>query len=433
VLLETAPAPAGADRLAISLHALADDWLFIDDLHLNQALVIDSLRLSADGAYLEPWPAGAAAAVSFSVDWETAMGGYVHSFSATTPADAERQGLESRQGTANLLALLRAAGKRGTWFGNGYNFLLGNREGRTWMGDPVFGWATTSRPWRTDRWAATPWFADDPRGTAASHPGWYFGDLIAPLAEGGQPIESHTFSHLNVGFASPAELRADLDAWRQVAAERGVAPATALAFPWGGSAGMSEAHWQALADAGIDAVTRTQIDSPQRQYLLVDRARRQPRLLPGRDVLAFPDQPLNPEQRTAALQTLAALGAAGGVLDFWAHTNEITSPEQQAAWRDAINAASADPRLWVASLPEIAARWRGVRQVRIDQRAGSGGSLRLLVANPGPAALPSLALRLPEGVERAESASPLINQNNERLVLDLDPGATVEIVLWLKP
>ncbi|HYF63572.1 MAG TPA: hypothetical protein VD886_12210, partial [Herpetosiphonaceae bacterium] len=168
VLVETEPAPAEADALAISIHPLADDLLFIDDLRLNAA-----------GVYVAPWPDGARAAVSFSVDWETAMGGYVHSITAP-PAEAEATGLLAREGTATLLGLYREAGVRGTWFGNGYNFLHGNVEGRTFMGDPTFAWASPERRWRTD-WSQRPWFGDDPHGTAASEPGWYFGDLIAPL------------------------------------------------------------------------------------------------------------------------------------------------------------------------------------------------------------------------------------------------------------
>jgi hypothetical protein len=419
VLIETEPAPDNADALAISIHPLADDLLFIDDLRLNAA-----------GVYVAPWPAGAAAAVSFSVDWETAMGGYIHSITAPTSA-ATATGLLARQGTTTLLGLYGEAGVRGTWFGNGYNFLDGNVEGRTFMGDPTFAWATAERRWRTD-WSRRPWFGDDPHGTAASAPAWYFGDLIAPLVQAGQPIESHTFSHMYVGFARLAEWRADLDAWIELAAEQNVAPAAALAFPYGGSDGMTDGHWQALQDAGISTVTRTRRPNDlaaSDKYLLIDRNRYQPRLLPGRDVLAMPDFELQPKYRDDVLARLRQAAAAGGVLDLWAHTNEIVSAEQVATWRGVIAAAAGDPALWVAPLPEIADYWRGVRGVRVELLGDS--PLRLRVSNPGPAALPGLTLLLPAAAARVESALPT-TQHNDRLTLDLPAGAAEEITVWLE-
>jgi hypothetical protein len=422
VLVETEPAPDSADQIAISLHSLADERLFIDDLQLNAA-----------GLYVAPWPDGATAAVSFSVDWETAMGGSIHSRTAAI-TEAETTGLLARTGTTNLLALYQAAGVRGTWFGNGYNFLNGNPERRTWMGDPTFGWATSANGWRTD-WSHRPWFGDDRYGTVASDPAWYFGDLIAPLKADAQPIESHTFSHLYVGFSRLAEWQADLGAWREVAAEQAVAPASALAFPWGSTAGMSNAHWQALEDAGIRSVTRTRLPNDLNtlddRYLLINRNLYQPRMLPGHAVLAFPDFGLLPATQAEVLQRLAAAIAAGGVIDIWAHTNEIVTPEQIDAWRTAITAAAGNPAAWVAPLPDIAAYWRGVREVRAEI-LDAAGPLRIRITNQGTSDLRGVMVRLPGVAERAEGPVP-IAISQDQLRVDLPAGASVELQVWLAP
>ena len=426
VLFETEPAPANADAVAISLHPLAADLLFIDQLQFNAA-----------GVYVESWPNGADAAVSFSVDWETAMGGYLHSLSGdptTVISDATTSGLNARVGTTNLLALYREAGIRGTWFGNGYNFLNGNRERRTWMGDPTFAWANLDRRWRTD-WSTRRWFGDDPYGTVESHPAWYFGDLLAPLVAADQPIETHTFSHMYVGFSTLAEWQADLAAWRSVAAEQRVAPAEALAFPFGGSDGMSDAHWRVLAASGISTVTRTRkpndLAQTDDQYLLIDRNRSQPRLLPGRDVLALPDVQLLPADRAAVLQRLDHTIAAGGMLDIWAHTNEIVQPAQIAAWREVIARAAHTSAVWVAPIPEIAAYWRGIRQIEIEM-LDAGSPLRFRITNPSNHDLRGVTLRLPGTATRVDSALT-ITLNEDRLRLDVPANRAEEITVWLEP
>ncbi len=104
------------------------------------------------------------------------------------------------------------------------------------MGNPTFAWATQQNHWLNDTWATTPWFANDPPGTVQSDPDWYFGDLVPLLQRERQDIQSHTFSHMDGGLADPATWRADLAAWQEVAAERGVAEARSLAFPWSSSA-----------------------------------------------------------------------------------------------------------------------------------------------------------------------------------------------------
>lgn len=422
VLVETAPAPSNADRVAISIHSLADERLFIDDLQFNAA-----------GLYVEPWPNGAQAAVSFSVDWETAMGGYLHSITAA-PTEAITTGLRARQGTTQLLELYRDAGVRGTWFSNGYNFLDGNTAQRTWMGDPTFTWAVAQNGWRTD-WSTRKWFGDDPYGTVASDPAWYFGDLLAALKANNQPIQSHTFSHLYVGFTKLAEWQSDLATWQAIAAEQRVAPATVVAFPFGGTNGMSNAHWQALTDAGVATVVRTRLPRDLRKtddkYLLIDRLRFQPRLLPGHDILIMPDAYLLPSSQAEVKWRLEQTIAAGGVLDIWAHTNEIVAPEQIAAWRATLKAARTNAAVWVAPIAEIADYWRGIRQVRAEI-IKADSPLRVRITNPSALNLSGMTVRLPARATRADGTPSLV-VNQDRLSLDLQAGATEEVTIWLEP
>jgi hypothetical protein len=56
-----------------------------------------------------------------------------------------------------------------------------------------------------------------------------------------------------------------------VAAERGVEPATSLAFPWSSSAGLGAASWDVIAEQGIRSITRTVWREGQRRSWLADR------------------------------------------------------------------------------------------------------------------------------------------------------------------
>ncbi|RRR69139.1 MAG: hypothetical protein EI684_16485 [Candidatus Viridilinea halotolerans] len=315
-------------------------------------------------SYTPPcWPAGKVAAVAFTFDWETAMGGLIHSRSVGDPNVEEDYLLRARrmrEGIATTRTIFAPHGVRATYYATGYNFLMGNSERRRFMGDPIFTWATPEHGWRSERWATTPWFADDPLGTVASHPEWYFGDLIAPLLADGHEIQSHTFSHLHGGLADLATWQQDLDAWNSAAAERGVVPAASLAFPWSSSAGMSDDAWTLLEQAGITSVTRM---SNQSQYSLWEHDANgvvlNPicRWLPGREgrILAFPDFYLTPAREALALEQLNRLLESGGIIDLWAHTEEVVSSEQIATWQRIVTRVATDERLWVAPLGEIAA------------------------------------------------------------------------------
>src|SRR3954465_4572087 len=101
---------------------------------------------------INPWPNGYRAALSFSFDWETAMGGLIHSRSIDDPnaiQDPIARGLRMREGITTTLDLFRPHGIRATYYATGYNFLLGNTARRQFMNNPTFVWAdnTTSHKW----------------------------------------------------------------------------------------------------------------------------------------------------------------------------------------------------------------------------------------------------------------------------------------------
>jgi hypothetical protein len=269
-------------------------------------------------------------------------------------------------------------------------------------------------------------------------PAWYFGDLVALLQEAGQDIQSHTFSHMYVGFAAPEEVRADLEAWRQVARERGVAPAVALAFPWSGSAGMADATWAVLEQAGVRVVTRTK--GGQRQYQLASLDDLHCKPVRGHEqILACPDLYLTPRSEPQALEMIDRAIAQRGMIDLWAHTEEVTSPEQIAAWSRVVAYAAEQQRagrLWIAPLAEIAERQRDAEQVELDvlERPAPGADdapFTFRLHSRAQHELTQLAVELPF----AASQVTVVGEGQAvvrgtQVLLDLRAGATLEVQAW---
>lgn len=437
----SARAPVGAAFLRVQIEPAADDRIYLDGVVAQQTLWGESGVLAAAGTpavQVLPWPAGARAAVSFSFDWETTMGGLIHSRSLDDPyadVDPELRGLRMRAGITTTLQMFAAYDIRGTYYANGYNFLDGNLERRTFMSDPTFAWATRENGWQTDIWPTTRWFAPDPFGTVESHPGWYFGDLIAPLRATRQDIQSHTFSHLYAGLAAPSELRTDAHAWNTVAAEQRVAPARSLAFPWSSSAGMRDAAWHELVRAGITSVTRTNWNPRLPQYHLVDAREPHCRPVPAHpSILACPDFYVTEQRAMLALEQVDRVIAAGGALDFWTHTEEVVSPGQIAAWRSVVRYAAErrnSGELWIVPLRELAARQQATAQVQASLRP-AGAALRLTLTNASTMHLDDLTLRFAMPVGRIGAPDDVQARliAPDMLLLDLRPGQRVEVLLW---
>jgi hypothetical protein len=445
-LQATFRAPAAAAELNVRIAPASDDRIYLDVMALRQAGTPAPRPAppSADLPQLRPWPDAKRAAVAFTFDWETTMGGLIHSRSLGDPNfddDPVVRGMRMRTGITTTLEIFRPHDIRATYYATGYNFLPGNTARATFMENPIYAWASTENRWTSDRWTTTPWFADDPYGTVQSHPAWYFADLLPLLQAAQQDIQSHTFSHFYGGFVDAREWTLDLDEWARVAALQQVPPASSLAFPWSGSGGMSDANWQLLAERGIRSVTRL---SDQSQYNLFPRDEagliREPqcRTLPGHPrILACPDFYLTPAGLEPARAQLERAIAAGGMIDFWAHTEEVTSPEQIAAWREMVDYVANHDELWVAPLSEIAARRQAVAQVELTLLPAAEGELRFVLHNHSELDLPGLTLALPFVPERLSINDDELSANmplvGRDLLLEVAAGRSMEVRLWPVP
>jgi hypothetical protein len=436
-------APEGAATLAVRVEPASDDRIYLDMMGLyrgGEGLASLAAPVATDALAVASWPLGRRAAVSFTFDWETAMGGLVHSRSVADPNYTEDhilRAMRMREGVTTTMELFAPLGVRATYYATGYNFLDGNAERRRFMGDPIFTWATTANGWTSDRWATTPWFADDPFATLAAEPAWYFGDLIGPLRAAGHEIQSHTFSHLDGGLSDVATWQADMRAWDEAAAAKGVAPATSLAFPWSSSAGMSDASWDALEEAGISSVTRL---SDQAQYSLfpagADGLIAEPRCrwLPGREgrMLACPDFYLTVESAELALRQVERAVAAHGMIDLWAHTEEVVTPAQIEAWRQVARRVAGDPAIWTAPLGEIAAWQMAVEGLSIEVEAnGIGGRpVTLSIFNPSGQNLVGLAIEIPQGAQRVSLGGDELRRQEGQLPSGVGwwPGAGLAVI-----
>ncbi len=388
-------APEGAVGLTLLLRPAGDDPLYLDELHLAE-----------EGVRLEPYPDYARAALAFTFDWETAMGGLIHSRSddGYDPATAEERGLAMRRGAENLLILLERYDIQATWYASGYSLLSGNVERRPFSGNPTYTWASPSHGWRDDRWVSTPWFADDPYGTAESHPAWYFGDLLPRLLALGQEVQSHTFGHLYIPYARPDEVRADLEQWNAVAREAGLPPAQTLAFPWGASLGMGDTIYTVLEEAGYIAVTRTYHEPRGRSqyWILPSDDLFHMRTVPGHPGLwAFPDHyfPGRAEDLSRALAVVDRVLLERGVTSLWAHTEEVVTPEQVASWEALLSyAAGKRPSgLWIAPLTEIVRYRNDLGQVEVES-SPNGLRLEVRVTNRNDHSVAGLTLTLPKPI-----------------------------------
>jgi len=214
-----------------------------------------------DGVYIEQFPNGTQGAIAFSFDWESAMGGAVHSLGMAghDPVGAAEHGMEMRQGADWLRDLFARHGITATFYATGYNLLDGNTERRTFAGDPVYEWASPRNGWASDWWLTHKWYGDDPYGTYQSNPAWYFGDQTRELLRAGHEIAPHTFGHLYVRGTKLQELATDMDEWLSAAKSQGVPPPTTFAFPWRSSNSLTADFYKILWDRGMRAVTRARL------------------------------------------------------------------------------------------------------------------------------------------------------------------------------
>ena len=219
-------------------------------------------------------------------------------------------------------------------------------------------------------------------------------------------------------------------------------PARSLAFPWSRSNGMSYADWDAIEAAGITSVTRTSWNPKQPQYRIVSAADPHCRPIPGHErILACPDFYLHSQETAAqALKLLDHTIAVSGTIDLWAHTEEVTSPEQIAAWGQVVRYAAQQRdagTLWIAPLAEIADWQAAVAEVSIQysgvRSQNASDQLKFNVKNNSKQDMNGLTIMLPFKPKQVtvdgHSLTPdswLLNST----VLNLPAGQTLEVQAW---
>jgi hypothetical protein len=446
-------APAQAAYLQLIIRQLSGNGQYTD------------VKLTADGVRVEPYPDGARAALAFSFDWESAMGGSIHSKGAEIhdPAAATAHGLAMRQGADILREIFATNAVSATFYATGYNLLDGNTERRTFSGNPTYSWAKPKWGWATDYWTTHPWYGDDPFGTVQTDPAWYFGDQTDALRAAGHEIGSHTFGHLYVRGSTPEELDTDFTEWDRAAAARGLPPVQSFAFPWqssnsliSGGSGHSS-FYDVMAAHGITSVTRLYPSDLRDHYTLsAVPLYISPTLQISPNISIIPDFLLGPPLAGAgdlaitgtvasgvdeargevgtvagAKQVINTVLARRGVTSFWNHPEQLaTNPDVANTWRETVAYAAAQRAngLWIAPVSTIAGYMRDMRQVEVVWQAQPGG-YAAVVTNHTNHAVDGVTLSFPVPVAAATVAGQPAPRITDTLVVlpRLAARATVDV------
>ncbi len=394
----TFAAPPGAAGLRLRLESVGD-----------VATARDPQLTLAAGVRVEPFPDGRRAALAFSFDWESAMGGLIHTRSDNTGeaggvgigadggpsvSDAADKGQRMRDGARFLADLFARYGIKATFYATGYNLLDGNPTCQKPNGDPIYRNANAANGWGSDWWRTHPWYENDPCTTEALAPAWYFASETRALAAEGHEIASHSFGHLYVRGVTPDQLAADLALWQRAATALGLPAARSFAFPWTSSNSLDAPFWTAFERVGMTILTRLYQtkEQPLRHPYELDRIVGDPNLL------AFPDFYLasNTEAENEALARIDVTVAVRGYHSLWDHPNESLEQSGQEVWTRivAYAAAQRDQGLWIAPVTEIATYSTATRAVDLVALPLAGGT-RLGVTNGTGRALDGLTISLP--------------------------------------
>ena len=80
------------------------------------------------------------------------------------------------------------------------------------------------------------------------------------------------------------------------------------------------------------------------------------------------------------------------MIDYWAHTEEVTTPEQIAAWQSVVDACAVAGDVWVAPLAEIASRQRSIAALVQTQGTDPSGAY-IRITNPTELSVTRIAVR----------------------------------------
>lgn len=393
----TFAAPPGAAGLRLRLEPVG-----------GVATARDPQLTLAAGTRVEPFPDGRRAALAFSFDWESAMGGLIHTRSDNTGeaggvslgsdggpsvSDAEDKGQRMRDGARFLADLFARYDIKATFYATGYDLLDGNPTCQKFNGDPIYRNANTANGWGSDWWRTHPWYENDPCTTEAQSPAWYFASETRALAAAGHEISSHTFGHLYVRGVTPEQLAADLELWQRTATALGLPIARSFAFPWTSSNSLDAPFWAVFERVGMTILTRLYQtkEQPLRRPYELDRIAGDPNLL------AFPDFYLasNAEAENEALARIDVTVAVRGYHSLWDHPSETLEQGGQEIWTRVVDYAAAqrDRGLWIAPVTEIATYSTATRTVDLVALPLAGGT-QLSVTNGTGRALDGLTVSL---------------------------------------
>ncbi|HST06483.1 MAG TPA: polysaccharide deacetylase family protein [Chloroflexia bacterium] len=373
------------------------------------SLKLRSLSLVQDGVYVEAHPNATSGSLAFSFDWESAMGGPVHSQGMTghDVAGAEAHGILMRQGADWLNDLFVTNHISATFYATGYNLLDGNTGHLTFSGDPTYTWAKPKNNWHTDWWLTHPWYSDDPFGTYQSDPAWYFGDQTASLLAAGHEIAPHTFAHIYVRGSNPTELATDMDEWRKYGKLAGAPPPTTFSFPWRSSNSLTADFYDVLYKRGIRAVIRVYAPDLRDLYTIgaasvYTQIAVMPDFMLGSAAAGGGEETgggiLNEAQGMDVIQQTLA---RHGTTSFWQHPEQLGNDPDLADVRTAWQAVVQDAALarnngvlWINTIANITAYQRDVTNVTASLQR-SGGGWQILVRNDSATTLQGVTLTLP--------------------------------------
>ena len=441
-----------------------------------------NFHLFDDGVRLEPMPNYAKAALAFSFDWESAMGGLIHSKGGAPTDDADsggdagslnaisgenvqaaladsvNRGLAMRQGADYLMKIFAQYKVSGTFYATGYNLLDGNRDHHVFVNNPIYKWASPKNGW-TDYWLSHTWYSNDPFGDYKSDPAWYFGDQTDHLKAAGQDIESHTFGHLYVRGTTIQEFTDDMETFLEYADLKDLPQPRQFAFPWKSSNSVGPAWYNWMADHGFQSITRLydyqqgiQEDStgllrfdtgeltishtviysstigPNNAYYYLSQAPGEPRLFALHDYQLVPG-PASDQQAANLINELLQRRGYGSV---WTHPEAIVTPGDQLSWARVVDYATQQrPKgLWVDSVANIIGYRFDMTKVGVESHwSDNGHKLTLTLTNPTDHALNGVTLTLPASAKSVSGGASF--QGAQVLAPTLPAGQSLSLEVEL--
>ena len=138
------------------------------------------------------------------------------------------------------------------------------------------------------------------------------------------------------------------------------------------------------------------------------------------------DEYLTPDSGATVLAAMRTALLNEGAIDVWAHTEEVTSPEQIAVWQRTIAAAQRD--FWIAPVPEIVQYAEDVREVSVRVEAEQP-RYRFVVHNGSTHALSGVTLGLPFAAQRVSVDGVAAQIDGTLLLLDLGAGQSRTVTI----